>query len=164
VGLVVLSLASGEQPATRPPAGFVPGVTAAAVVVVLGTVAAYRRGHPILLAALAGLGYSVAAVAARGAHASGGLLDTILQPLALAYVRALERGAVGPVAATVSVVEVLVPGVAGLVVLGDVVRDGWAVAAVVATVAAVGGCVALATSPANAAAEDSASAGRDEDR
>jgi len=175
VGLVVLSLASGEQPATRPPAGFVPGVTAAAVVVVLGTVAAYRRGHPILLAALAGLGYSVAAVAARGAHASGGLLDTILQPLALAivlggaagalaYLRALERGAVGPVAATVSVVEVLVPGVAGLVVLGDVVRDGWAVAAVVATVAAVGGCVALATSPANAAAEDSASAGRDEDR
>src|SRR5690606_41137510 len=114
-------------------------------------------------------------VAARGAHASGGLLDTILQPLslaivqggaagALAYLRALERGGVGPVAATVSVVEVLVPGVAGLVVLGDVVRDGWAVAAVVATVAAVGGCVGLGSSPRDLAAEDSAPAGRYEDR
>ena len=50
------------------------------------TAAAYRRGHPVLLAVLGGLGYSVAAVAARGAHASGDLLDTVLQPLALAIV------------------------------------------------------------------------------
>jgi len=164
-GLVVLALSAGEQPAPHPPSGFVTGVNVAAVVVAVGTAAAYRRGHPILLAALGGLGYSVAAVAARGAHASGDLLDTVLQPLAvaivlggvagaLAYLRALERGAVGSVAATVSVLEVLVPGVVGLTVLGDVVRSGWAVPAVLATVAAVAGCVVLARSPANAAAEE----------
>ncbi|NEB06411.1 hypothetical protein G3I78_46425 [Streptomyces sp. SID13726] len=48
------------------------------------------------------------------------------------------------------------PGIVGLAVLGDVVRSGWAVPAVLATVAAVGGCVVLATSPANAAAEEPA--------
>jgi drug/metabolite transporter (DMT)-like permease len=169
-GLVVLSLAAGEQPATHPPAGFSTWVNVAAVVIALGTAAAYRRGHPMLLAALGGLGYSVAAVAARGAHASGDLLDTVLQPLAvaivlggvagaLAYLRALERGSVGSVAAMVSVLEVLAPGIVGLTVLGDVVRDGWAVPAVVAALAAVGGCVLLAMSPANAAAEESAPAG-----
>ena len=62
----------------------------------------------------------------------------------------------GTVAATVSVLEVLVPGVVGLAVLGDVVRSGWAVPAVLATLVAVGGCVVLATSPSNAAAEESA--------
>ncbi len=165
-GLVVLSLASGEQPAPHPPAGFSTWVNVAAVAVALGTAAAYRRGHPMLLAALGGLGYSVAAVAARGAHASGDLLDTVLQPLALAivlggaagalaYLRALERGSVGSVAATVSVIEVLAPGIVGLTVLGDVVRDGWAAPAVVGVVAAVGGCIVLAMSPANAAAEES---------
>jgi len=164
-GLVVLSLAAGEQPAVHPPDGFTTGVNVAAGAIALGTAAAYRRGHPMLLATLGGLGYSVAAVAARGAHASGDLLDTMLQPLALAivlggvagalaYLRALERGAVGAVAATVSVVEVLAPGVVGLTVLGDVVRAGWALPALVATAAAVGGCVALALSPANAAAEE----------
>lgn len=53
-----------------------------------------------------------------------------------------------------SVLEVLVPGIVGLAVLGDVVRSGWAVPAGLATLAAVGGCVVLATSPANAAAEE----------
>ncbi|ARU51618.1 hypothetical protein CBR64_09155 [Cellulosimicrobium cellulans] len=166
-GLVVLALAAGEQPATHPPAGFATWVNVAGAAVAVGTAAAYRRGHPVLLAVLGGLGYSVAAVAARGAHASGDLLDTVFQPLAiaivlggvagaLAYLRALERGAVGTVAATVSVLEVLVPGIVGLAVLGDVVRSGWAVPAVIATLAAVGGCVVLATSPANAAAEEPA--------
>ena len=163
--LVLLALAAGEQPAPRPPDGFPTWTIVTALALLAGVALAYRRGHPILLALLGGLGYSVAAVAARGAHASGDLLDTLLQPLAVAilaagaagvvaYLRALERGAVGSVAATVSVVEVLFPGVVGLVVLGDVVRDGWAVPAVLATLLAVGGCVVLATSPANAAAEE----------
>ncbi|WP_069386117.1 hypothetical protein [Cellulosimicrobium cellulans] len=167
LALVVLALSAGEQPATTPPAGFTTATVVAGVVLLAGVGLAYRRGHPILLALLGGLGYSVAAIAARGAHASGDLLDTVLQPLALAivaagaagvlgYLRALEKGAVGSVAATVSVVEVLVPGAVGLVVLGDVVRDGWAVPAAAATVLAVAGCVALATSPANAAAEEPA--------
>jgi drug/metabolite transporter (DMT)-like permease len=165
VALAVLALAAGEQPAPAPPARFATWSIVVALALLAAVGAAYRRGHPLVLALLGGLGYAVAAIAARGAHASGDLLDTVLQPLAIAivaagaagvlgYLRALERGAVGPVAATVSVVEVLVPGVVGLTVLGDVVRGGWTVPAAVATALAVAGCVVLARSPANAAAEE----------
>ena len=162
--LVVLALAGGDQPAVTPPDGFTPAMLAAAGLLVLALAAAYRRGHPLLLAAIAGLGYSGAAVAARAAHAAGGLLDIVLQPLALvivvsgavgavAYLRALERGPVGSAAATESVLEVVVPGVVGIVVLGDTVRHGWAPAAVVGSLLALAGCVVLAMSPANAATE-----------
>jgi drug/metabolite transporter (DMT)-like permease len=170
VGLVVLALSSGEQPAAEPPAGFATWTIVAGAALLVAFLLSYRRGNAILLALVGGLGYSLAAIAARGAHASGDILDTVLQPLSIAivlagaagvlgYLRALEKGSVGPVAATVSVVEVLVPGAVGLLVLGDVVRDGWAVPAVVATVLAVAGCVVLATSPANAAAEEPTGAG-----
>lgn len=162
--LVVVAAAGGEQPAVHPPDGFVAATVAAGAVVALGTLAAYRSGPPALLAVLGGLGYSVAAIGARAAHADGDLLDTVLQPLAipivvggvagaLAYLRALERGPVGTAAAIVSVVEVVVPGVVGLTALGDVVRDGWVLPAAVALAGALAGCVVLATSPANAAAE-----------
>ncbi|WP_218780035.1 hypothetical protein, partial [Cellulomonas iranensis] len=104
------------------------------------------------------------AIAARGAHASGGLLDTVLQPLAiaivacgavgvLAYLRALERGSAGSMAAVLSVTEVVVPGAVGVAVLGDTVRAGWAVPVVSALVLAIAACVVLATSPASVAAE-----------
>ncbi|KQY47085.1 hypothetical protein [Cellulomonas sp. Root137] len=162
--LVLVSLSGGDQPAVAPPDGFVPVMLVSAGLLAAVFALAYRRGHPLLLATIAGLGYSVAAIAARAAHASGGLLDTVLQPLALvivvsgvvaalAYLRALEKGPVGSAAATVSVLEVVVPGIVGMVVLGDVVRHGWEAAAVVGTAAALVGCIALATSPANAAAE-----------
>jgi len=165
--LVVVALGSGEQPAVTPPAGFTTGMLVASGVLVAGLLAAYARGGPRVLTLLAGLGYSGAAVAARGAHASGDLLATVRQPLAivivacgavgvLAYLRALERGPAGGVAALSSVVEVLVPGVVGVAVLGDTVRAGWAVPVALAVVAAVAGCVVLARSPASVAAEGAA--------
>ncbi|MBO3090062.1 hypothetical protein [Cellulomonas dongxiuzhuiae] len=161
--LVVVALGAGEQPAVAPPAGFTTAMLVAAGVLVAALVAAYARGGAPLLTVLAGLGYSGAAIGARGAHASGDLLATVRQPLAvvivvcggvgvLAYLRALERGSAGGVAALSSVVEVLVPGVIGVAVLGDTVRGGWAVPVVLAVVAAVAGCVALAGSPASVAA------------
>ncbi len=162
--LVVLAAGSGEQPAVTPPAGFTTGMLVASGVLVAATVAAYARGGALLLATLGGLGYSGAAIAARGAHASGGLLDTVLQPLAitivacgavgvLAYLRALERGSAGSMAAVLSVTEVVVPGAVGVAVLGDTVRPGWAVPVVAALVLAIAACVVLATSPASVAAE-----------
>ncbi|GCE76789.1 hypothetical protein [Cellulomonas biazotea] len=162
--LVVIALSGDEQPAVHPPAGFDAVMIAAAVVVAVGTLLAYSSGPPVLLAVLGGLGYSVAAIAARAAHADGDLLDTVLQPLAipivvggvagaLAYLRALERGSVGTAAAMVSVLEVVVPGVVGLSVLGDFVRSGWVLPAALALLVALAGCVVLARSPANAAAE-----------
>lgn len=170
--LVVLAAGSGEQPATVPPAGFTPAMLVATGVLAVAAVAAYRSGPPLLLAALGGLGYSGAAIAARGAHASGDLLDTVLQPLALVvagcgvvgaltYLRALERGPVGAAAAVVSVLEVLVPGAVGVLVLGDTVRAGWAVPVVLAVAVAVAACGVLAVSPANAVASaEEAPAGR----
>lgn len=167
--LVVLAAGAGEQPAPPPPAGFTPAMLVAAGALALATLAAYRSGHPLLLAVLGGLGYSGAAVAARGAHASGGLLDTVWQPLALvivvcgavgalAYLRALERGPVGAVAAVVSVLEVVVPGAVGVLVLADTVRAGWAVPVLLAVAAAVAACGVLALSPANEAASEEAPA------
>jgi drug/metabolite transporter (DMT)-like permease len=170
VGVVVAALAvvaggSGEQPAPAPPAGFTTGMLVAAGALVVGTALAYRRGSAVLLALLSGLGYSGAAIAARAAHASGDLLDTVLQPLAvvivvcgavgvLAYLRALERGSVGGSAAVLSVVEVVVPGAVGLVLLGDVIKPGWALPVGAALVAALAACGVLASSPASVSTED----------
>lgn len=170
VGVVIAALAvvaggSGEQPAPAPPSGFTTGMLVATGALVLVTLPAYRRGSAPLLALLSGLGYSGAAIAARAAHASGPLLDTVLQPLAavivvcgavgvLAYLRALERGSVGGSAAVLSVVEVVVPGAVGLVLLGDVIKPGWALPVAVALAAALAACAVLASSPASTTAED----------
>jgi drug/metabolite transporter (DMT)-like permease len=167
--LVVLAAGAGDQPAAAPPAAFTPAVLAAGGVLAAALGAAYRSGPPALLALLGGLGYSGAAVAARGSHAAGDLLETVLQPSAaavvvcgavgtVAYLRALERGPAGPVAAVEAVVEVVVPGAVGVALLGDAVRPGWAVPALAAAAVAVGACVVLATSPANAAAEQAPAA------
>jgi hypothetical protein len=161
--LAVLALAAGEQPAGAPPAGFTGAVVAGACVLAVVAAVAYRSGGATVLAALGGLGFSGAALAARGAHGGADGWHVVLQPLAvavvlcgvagaLAYVRALERGAVGPATALVAVIEVVVPGVVGVAVLGDSVRAGWPLAAIVATVVALAGCVVLAGSPGQRAA------------
>ena len=165
--LVLVSLAGGEQPAVAPPHGFVTIMIAASAALVVLTAVFYTAGPPVVLGVLGGLGYSGAAIAARAATESGGFVATVLQPLAIAivlcavagalsYLRALERGSVGTAAAIVSVLEVVIPGVVGIAVLGDKIRDGWVAAAVVGTLLALAGCIALALSPANAAAEASA--------
>lgn len=163
--LVVLARASGEQPAITPPAGFTLAMMVASLVLAVVTVALYRRGGALVLALAGGLGYSGAAIAARGLHAADGLLETVLQPLAiplvvcgacgaLASLRALEQGAAGTISAVLSVTEVVVPGVVGVLVLGDTVRPGWALWAVLAVLAALAACTVLAMSPANRQAED----------
>lgn len=161
--LAVLAVAAGEQPAGSPPGGFTRALLVAAVVLALLMALAYRTWGPTVLAVIAGLGYAGAALAARGAHGTGTLEQIVTQPLALvivlcggvaalAYVRAVEHGAVGPVTALVAVVEVVVPGAVGVAVLGDGVRAGWGPAAVLAVVVALAGCVVLANSPGQRAA------------
>ena len=165
--LAVLALAAGPDPAgggDLVPGGIKVAMLAALVALVLAAVLTYGRGSGIWFAVLAGLASSGAAISARAAHLampSGAveLARTAAQPLvwaivgfgvltAVAYARSLERAAVGPATAVLSVVDVLVPAGIGLAVLHDVVRGGWAPAAVVATVAALGACVVLAMSPA----------------
>jgi len=165
--LVVLALAAGPDSAGRGDlvsTGFKAAMLASIVVVAAATLLTYRRGSGIWFAILAGLASSGAAISARAAHLampSGAVevANTARQALvwaivgfgvltAVTFARSLERAAVGPAVAILSVVDVLVPAGMGLAVLHDVVRGGWTVAAVLATAAALGACVVLAMSPA----------------
>ncbi|MGC4933099.1 hypothetical protein ACLQ3C_05405 [Gordonia sp. DT30] len=66
---------------------------------------------------------------------------------------ALQTGSVSAASAALVVGETVVPGVAGIVLLGDTVRAGWAVVAVIAFCAAVAGAVIVAMSSAVASTE-----------
>jgi len=169
--LAVLALAAGPDAGgnTAASADFV-ATTLVGLGLLTGAAAVtYARGHGIWFAGLAGLASSGAAISARAAHlampnGAVDLVETARQPLvwaiggfglltAVTFARALERAAVGPVVAILSVIDVIVPAAIGLAVLSDAVRSGWAIVAVVATVAAVGASVALAMSPATEAAQ-----------
>jgi len=154
VTLAVIAGAAGPQSAQPAPAGF----TAAMIIALLGTVvvgaALYGRSGSLPLAALAGAAFSGAALCARAMPGPIGW-GLLVEPLALAvgafgvvgavaYARSLERGPVGPATAVLWVIEVVVPGVVGLAVLGDTVRPGWALPAAAAVVAACAACVVLA--------------------
>jgi hypothetical protein len=158
--LVVVTVAAGDQPAHRPPNWFTAAMLIGAAALTVGLLAAYRRGPAWVLAGIAGLGYSGAALAARAVEAGPLWQPPLLLALAgcavlgvLSYLRSLERGGVGAVAAIVAVVEVVVPGGIGVAVLGDGVRSGWVPAAAAAMAVAVAGCAVLALSPTAAAAE-----------
>jgi len=163
--LVLIGLGSGEQPAVEPPTSFERAMLVATGVLAVAAVALYRSGPGWALAAVGGLGFSAAAVAARASHHHEGLVATVWQPMtacivvggvvgALGYLRALERMPVGPAAAISSVIEVVVPGAVGVLVLGDTIAHGMLPGVLVGLVLAVGGCVVLALSPANRAAEE----------
>lgn len=66
----------------------------------------------------------------------------------IAYSRSLERGSLARVTAILLVTEVTVPGLAGIILLGDSVRPGWWVVMTAGLVLAVVGVVVLADSPA----------------
>ena len=97
-----------------------------------------------MLGTVGGLAFGVVAVAARvlsGAVGRGGLADDVhvlvgapafyavlvASPLALvAYATALQRGTVVQATSPLVVGETVLPAVAGLVLLGDHARPGWA--------------------------------------
>jgi drug/metabolite transporter (DMT)-like permease len=159
--IVVVLAAAGRQSSAPAPEWFGLATGLAVPLVAIVLVGVYRRGT-LLLATVAGLAFSGAAVCARslaGIHLGPGLL---LRPLvwalaafgllgALAYARSLERGPVGPATAVLWLVEVIVPGVLGVAALGDRVRPGWAVPAGVAVVVAVLACITMSLRPSSAA-------------
>lgn len=121
----------------------------------------WRLGRPMLLAFLAGLGFGGTALAVRALHPGpvswNSLGDLLTDPLAyavvamgalgvLAFAAALRDGAVGTATAVLSVTEVVLPGLVGLALLGDRIRDGWVPAAVIGLVLALAGVVALTRS------------------
>ena len=156
VGLVLVSWSAGAESTRAAPGWFVGLLVALLAAVVAGGVALYGRGGSIALAAVAALGFSGAAMAARAlASSSLSLAGLLADPVAwmivafgvvgaVLYARSLERGAVGPATATLWVIEVLVPGGLGVLVLGDNVRPGTLVLAAAGVALAIAGTVALA--------------------
>ncbi|TCK21527.1 hypothetical protein [Pseudonocardia endophytica] len=121
----------------------------------------WRVGRPMLLALLAGLGFGGTALAVRALHPGpvswSSIGDLLRDPLVyavvvmgvlgvLAFAAALRDGSVGTATAVLSVTEVVVPGIVGLVLLGDRIRDGWEVPAAVGVVLALAGVLLLTRS------------------
>lgn len=107
-----------------------------------------------LLGMLAGVGFAIVGIAARVLpDLSAGTLLTSAETYALltagpvaflVYSVALQRGSVTTVSAALVVTQTAVPALVGVVALGDAVRPGWGVLAVVGFVLAAGGSSELA--------------------
>jgi drug/metabolite transporter (DMT)-like permease len=154
VALVVLAGCGGHQEAPTT-SGAVRLSLLVAAVALLALAAVGRGAVPLGLAVLAGLSYSGAALGARALQGqSTGLVRLLEQPLTYAvlmygiagtyaYAQALEHGEVTAVTATLWSVEVVVPAVVGLAVLGDTVRPGWWPALVLALLAVLTATIVL---------------------
>jgi hypothetical protein len=127
---------------------------------ILAGLAALKMSKSILLAILAGGAFTGSALAARAVHIKdesvSGILSEPLLWAVLAYAAialwlhamALMRGQVGPVTAAMWATEVLVATVVGAVALGDRMRDGWEVPAIIGIGLTLGATIVLARSPA----------------
>jgi len=117
-----------------------------------------RSRSPLVLAVLAGVAFGGVSLSVRAVHVASSLwtsvLDLLTEPVAYAVLvfgatgtvllaGAMRRAAVGSVVAVLSVTEVVVPGLVGLVLLGDRVRPGWGVVLGAGWALAVTGLVLL---------------------
>jgi hypothetical protein len=163
VGLVLVGLSAAPGPATGLGTSTQWLVLASAVALVLVCLPLSRlrgRRSAWLMGGAAGLAFGLVAVAARALSASVGtglVTDAhvlvrapafwavlVATPLALtAYATALQRGTVVQATAPLVVGETVLPALAGLALLGDHPRSGWADVAVLGFVLAVGGSVQL---------------------
>ncbi len=157
VGVLVLALAvlagTAGVEAAAAPGRFVTGLLVALAPVLVAVAVLLRQDPATPLAVVAGLGFSGAALCARAI--GGASSHLIVEPLvyallaygavgAWAYGVALERGHVTGVTATLWGVEVVVPAVVGVALLGDTVRSGAWPSAVVALLVVLGAVRVLA--------------------
>lgn len=153
--LIVVVASAGRESAVTTPPWLTAAMIVAAAAVAVALASAYRSGSSALLALVAGLAFSGAAICARSLSTAT-LSQLVLEPQgylllffgglgAVGYARSLERGPVGPATAVLWLVEVVAPGAVGVLVLGDGVRPGWALPAGLAVATALLGCVALSS-------------------
>ena len=159
--LALIALGTGTQSRIATPSWFGFSMLVLLIALVAATVVTYRRANASVQAVLSGLASAGLAMCARGAHGTDGAsgwIDFLLTPMAwltigfsilssVTFSRAVERGTVGPARALVGVTQVVVPGLVGITVLGDTVRNGWGLSTLLAVVVALGGCAILATRP-----------------
>jgi hypothetical protein len=159
-GLVLVAASAGAERPDGPPDGALLVLVAAAGLLVVGLVASWSATTAWPLALLAGLGFGGSSVAVRAVHLTAGeeIVGLLTLPATylvivfgtvglIAYSRALAHGNLARVTAILLVTEVTVPGLAGIVLLGDSVRAGWWGALTAGLVLAVAGVVVLAGSP-----------------
>jgi hypothetical protein len=161
-GLVLVAASAG----TMPPPARQRGVDVILLVAVLllgVAVLVLRQGKRAWpLALVSGMGFGGTALAVRAAHVQTGDgfdLGLLLgQPSTylvigfwsvgmVGYTAALSRGDVGAVTAVFTVTEVVVPGMAGILLLGDPVRPGWGWVLALGLALAVAGTVVIAKAP-----------------
>ena len=164
-GLVLVGLAAAPDRRVTPSHWLGWGaLTAAVLLAVLARVFGRRTGASSAagLGAVAGLAFGTTSIAARllPAHLSWTESTTSLRRLAaspatyalvlagvvalLAYSTALQRSTVTAATAPLVVGETIAPALVGIALLGDRPREGWAWAAALGFVLAVGGAVSLA--------------------
>lgn len=160
--LALTALGTGAQSRAATPSWFGFSMLVLLIALLAATVLTYRRANSSVQAVLSGLASAGLAMCARAAHgASGGWIEFLLTPMAwltigfailssVTFSRAVERGTVGPARALVGVTQVVVPGLVGITVLGDTVRDGWGMTTLFAVLVALVGCAILATRPVTA--------------
>lgn len=158
--LAVIALAGREQGAPVVGPATTTYLTIFGFTAAVAAALAVDRRVPVP-AVLAGLSFSATALAARAVHVTTPLWPTLRQPLVwvvlatgaagtAAYAAALGRGPVGPATAQLWAVEVVVPAMVAIPLLGDTVRPGWWPVAAVAVLVVVAGTVVLASSSAQA--------------
>ena len=159
-GLAVVAASAGAERPDGPSDDALLVLAAAAGLLVVGLVVAWSATAAWPLALLAGLGFGGSAVAVRAVHLAAGeeIVGLLTLPATylvivfgtvglIAYSRALSHGTLARVTAILLVTEVTVPGLAGIVLLGDSVRPGWWGALTAGLVLSVAGVVVLAGSP-----------------
>ncbi len=161
-GLVLVAASAGEghPPVTSTLVNYVLIGTLLVLGVLVLVLRQYRRAWP--LAIVAGMGFGGTSLAVRAAHIEIGqgfsFVALLAQPAIyliagywvvgmIGYSAALSRGEVGLVTAVFVVTEVVLPGLIGIVLLGDPVREGWAWAFVIGLVVSVVGVVVLTRRP-----------------
>lgn len=156
VGLALLTAAAGQTGQERATAPMTVTLFAVAAVMVVGGLAATRARGPVAaggLSLLAGLGFANTALSARllpELTASSVLGSPVAYALPLSgalafllYSLALQRSSVTVATAPMIVVQTAGPAIVGVLLLGDAVRSGWALGALVGFVLTAVGAVAL---------------------
>lgn len=150
VGLVLLSAGAGEVGSLVADARFAVAIWVGVAVLALAGWRGVRLGGGVL-GALAGLGYAGSAIAVRG-------VGTPVEPPVVAcaaavgvygllafwlYSLALDRAPVSTATAPMIVGQTFVPGLVGVLLLGDGVRPGWWAAVATGLVLSVAGAIFL---------------------
>jgi drug/metabolite transporter (DMT)-like permease len=159
-GLIIVGVSAGEDQA-RDITHLLKVCTMLGIpaVVVLGLMA-LKLNKSVVLAVLSGASFTGSALAARAVHIQDeSLVGIVTEPLIWAvlvyavlalglHAVALMRGSVGPVTASMWSTEVLVATVVGAIALGDRMRPGWTIPAILGIGLTLVATVILARSPA----------------